>query len=136
MSGINRNDGSEIATPWEHCLQSIIDILTTPVGTRVMRRGYGSAVPELIDRPGERDVVLEVTMAMGDAIAKWEPRFRFWGLGITGVEGLMTAGEFQIDVVGDFYPRGHLGDFSVVESDRGLRVPLRRASFVPLPVGT
>ncbi|MEN1410054.1 GPW/gp25 family protein, partial [Pseudomonas aeruginosa] len=34
-----------------HIRQSIADILTTRIGTRVMRREYGSQLPELIDAP-------------------------------------------------------------------------------------
>ena len=32
-----------------HLNQSIADILTTPIGTRVMRPDYGSNIPRLID---------------------------------------------------------------------------------------
>lgn len=35
-----------------HIQQSIRDILLTPVGTRIMRREYGSLISELIDQPG------------------------------------------------------------------------------------
>ncbi|MDH5179767.1 MAG: baseplate assembly protein W [Gammaproteobacteria bacterium] len=31
--------------------QRLADVLTTPVGTRLMRRGYGSRLFELIDQP-------------------------------------------------------------------------------------
>ncbi|MEN1450892.1 GPW/gp25 family protein, partial [Pseudomonas aeruginosa] len=34
-----------------HIRQSIAVILTTRIGTRVMRREYGSQLPELIDAP-------------------------------------------------------------------------------------
>jgi hypothetical protein len=33
----------------DHLKQSIIDILTTPIGSRVMRRDYGSRLFELVD---------------------------------------------------------------------------------------
>jgi hypothetical protein len=35
-----------------HLSQSIGDILSTPIGSRVMRRDYGSALFELVDAPG------------------------------------------------------------------------------------
>jgi phage baseplate assembly protein W len=148
MSGTNRETGAEISVPWEHCAQSIADILTTRIGERVMRRDYGSELLDLIDRPAENDLVLECTMAIGTALDKWEPRFVFKGLGITGplkgVFGLeaipdvgkMRNGEFQIDIVGDFYPRGHLGDYTTLESDRGFSVPVSKSAAVLLPVGT
>jgi phage baseplate assembly protein W len=105
---------------WRHVVQSLIDLFTTPIGTRVMRRDYGSDIPKLIDRPSGRDVVLEVTMAAGEAIEKWEPRFRLEGVGVTEAG---PDGRFRIDIVGTYYPRGHLGDYTVVEDEQ-------RASFV------
>ena len=74
MSGINRNTGGALEG-WPHVLQSLIDIWTTPKGTRVMRRDYGCGLLSLIDRPGTHDVVLEVIMAAAEA-EEWEPRFR------------------------------------------------------------
>ena len=47
---MNRETGSAIST-LEHIGQSISDILTTRLGTRVMRREYGSLLPELVDQP-------------------------------------------------------------------------------------
>lgn len=41
MRGMNSETGKTISGI-EHLKQSIVDILTTPVGTRVMRRDYGS----------------------------------------------------------------------------------------------
>lgn len=35
----------------DHIRQSVRDILATPVGSRVMRRDYGSLLPDLIDQP-------------------------------------------------------------------------------------
>ncbi|MDN5248468.1 MAG: GPW/gp25 family protein [Wolbachia endosymbiont of Tyrophagus putrescentiae] len=60
----------------EHLKQSIIDILTTPIGTRVMRRGYGSRLFELVDKPMNRDFTLELYSAVAEALQKWERRFK------------------------------------------------------------
>lgn len=54
--------------------QSIADIVTTPVGTRVMRRDYGSHVFDLIDAPGSELGSLRIAAAAADAIARWEKR--------------------------------------------------------------
>jgi hypothetical protein len=35
----------------QHLRQSINDILTTPIGSRVIRRDYGSDLPTLVDAP-------------------------------------------------------------------------------------
>lgn len=118
MSGASRFTGDEL-DGWRHLQQSLGDLLTTPIGTRVMRRDYGSRVPDLIDRPQGIDTVLEVTMALGEALEKWEPRFR---LRIVSIDQAGPDGQFQIYVRGDYYPRGHLGDYSIVEQDRDLAI--------------
>ena len=48
--GMNSQTGLSISEV-EHIRQSVRDILVTPVGSRVMRREYGSLVPALIDKP-------------------------------------------------------------------------------------
>jgi phage baseplate assembly protein W len=59
----------------EHLKQSIVDILTTPVGSRVMRREYGSNLFYLVDRPVNREFVQQIYAAVAEAIERWEPRF-------------------------------------------------------------
>lgn len=48
--GMSATTGRRIAEI-DHIRQSVRDILTTPIGSRVMRREYGSLLPELIDQP-------------------------------------------------------------------------------------
>jgi phage baseplate assembly protein W len=59
----------------EHLKQSIIDILTTPIGSRVMRREYGSNLFYLVDRPINKDFLQQIYAAVAEAIERWEPRF-------------------------------------------------------------
>lgn len=59
-----------------HIQQSIANILNTPIGSRVMRREYGSLLPELIDRPFSDALMLQVYAATVMAITRWEPRVR------------------------------------------------------------
>lgn len=118
MVGVNRYDGKELAG-WRHLQQSLVDLMTTRIGTRVMRRDYGSDIPDLIDRPQGIDMVLEVTMALGDALEKWEPRFRLSRVSIMDAK---PDGVMEIFIRGDYYPRGHLGDYSQVETDRDLQI--------------
>lgn len=61
-------------TEEDHIRQSIRDILTTPVGSRVMRRAYGSLLPELIDQPANPANRLRLMNATVMAIIKWEAR--------------------------------------------------------------
>ena len=59
-----------------HVVQSIRDILTTPKGSRVLRRDYGSDVPALLDRPMNNDTLVDFYMAAAEAVDLWEPRVR------------------------------------------------------------
>lgn len=59
-----------------HISQSITDILTTPIGSRLMRRGYGSFIPQLIDQPMTAANILRLQAATAQAIMKHEPRTR------------------------------------------------------------
>lgn len=72
MSASNGRTLSDLA----HIRQSIRDILTTPIGSRVMRRDYGSLLPELIDQPLNGATLLRAQAATVLALARWEPRIR------------------------------------------------------------
>ncbi len=75
----------------EHLKQSIIDILTTPINSRIMRRDYGSKLFELVDKPVNRDLTLEIYAATAEALEKWEKRFKLEKVKIAEVkEGKMT----------------------------------------------
>lgn len=56
--------------------QSIVDILTTPIGTRVMRRNYGSLLFDLIDQPHNGITQIRLYAATAAALLKWEPRLK------------------------------------------------------------
>lgn len=70
---IDRNTGHAIDED-AHIRQSIADILFTPVGSRIMRRAYGSMLPDLIDHPGNPANRLRLQAATYMAILRWEPR--------------------------------------------------------------
>ncbi|WP_336424828.1 GPW/gp25 family protein [Roseovarius sp. D0-M9] len=69
-----------------HLRQSITDILTTPIGSRVMRRDYGSRLYDLVDDPINRSTVLEVYTATAEALDRWEPRVQLEQVEITSAE--------------------------------------------------
>ena len=75
MIGMSRETGTALDGN-AHLAQSIGDILSTPVGSRVMRRDYGSDLPDLIDRPLNGETLVDVYAATADALARWEPRLR------------------------------------------------------------
>lgn len=75
MAGMNRDTGRAL-DGLEHIRQSVADILTTPIGSRVMRRDYGSLLPELIDQPLTDAILLQAYAATVMALLRWEPRIR------------------------------------------------------------
>jgi phage baseplate assembly protein W len=60
----------------DHIRLSVRKIVTTPIGTRIERRDYGSLIPELIDAPINDRIRLLVMAATATAVIKWEPRIR------------------------------------------------------------
>lgn len=85
----------------DHLRQSIRDILTTPVGSRAMRRDYGSRLLQLVDAPMNRATLLDIYAATVDALAKWEPRFRVTNVAASSAEPgsvtLQVTGEYVLD---------------------------------------
>lgn len=59
-----------------HLRQSIADILTTPLGSRVMRRTYGSLLMQLIDAPFTGATAVRLYASVAEALMRWEPRIR------------------------------------------------------------
>ncbi|MDR1350899.1 MAG: GPW/gp25 family protein [Zoogloeaceae bacterium] len=72
---MNAQTGTPLAL-LAHLRQSIGKILTTPVGARVMRRDFGSILPDLVDAPLNARTRLQVIAATATAILKWEPRLK------------------------------------------------------------
>ena len=75
MHGMDRTTGKPL-DGLAHLQQSIGDILSTPVGSRVMRRDYGSLVPRLIDQPFNPTTKIRLYAATATALMRWEPRIR------------------------------------------------------------
>ncbi|EAT7028930.1 baseplate assembly protein [Salmonella enterica] len=53
---------------------SVNDILLTPLASRIMRRDYGSLIPDLIDAPENPTTRLQCMSAAVIALTRWEPR--------------------------------------------------------------
>jgi hypothetical protein len=108
MAGINRDAGGAL-DGWQHVRQSIIDILTTPIGTRVMRRDYGARLLDLLDKPQNYAIVAEATLLIAQALSRWEPRFMLSKVDIVGA----SPGQLVIDIAGIYIPDGHLRKVTV-----------------------
>ncbi|MCF6766671.1 GPW/gp25 family protein [Thiotrichales bacterium 19S3-7] len=89
MQGISRTTGQKI-TDIEHVKQSIDDILTTHVGSRVMLREYGSKLFELVDQLTLAKILNETV----SAIDQWEYRVEVKFIDVNR----STGGQVSIDV--------------------------------------
>lgn len=83
--GMNKETG-KILTGQRHLKQSITDILTTPVGSRVMKREYGSRLFEMIDRPVNAQFKADVTREVAGSLARWEPRVQVKNVSVSTTE--------------------------------------------------
>lgn len=92
-TGMNRTTGKAIDES-EHISQSIKDILTTPIGTRVMRRDYGSEIFTLMASPQDSATRMRLMSATVWAILRWEPRVRVTSMELTG----SSDGSLIVDV--------------------------------------
>ncbi|MBD8556906.1 GPW/gp25 family protein [Rhizobium sp. CFBP 8762] len=107
-TGIDASTGAALSD-WDHVQQSIAKILTTPIGSRVMRRDFGSRLPDLIDNKLTARNVLQLFSEAAVAIARWEPRFR---VEECAVDEAGPSGRITLALYGTYFPRGHLGDFT------------------------
>lgn len=101
MNGIDASTGKSLSGI-QHLRQSIRDILTTPIGSRVQRRDYGSRVPRMIDAPMNRSTLLDLYSAAAEALDKWEPRFSLEQIQAVAAE----PGRLELVVYGEYLPDG------------------------------
>ncbi|ENP2198867.1 GPW/gp25 family protein [Salmonella enterica] len=87
---LDRHTGKTL-TDADHIRQSIQDIISTPSGTRVMRRDYGSLISELIDAPVNNALPLQLMSAIFDAIIRQEPRVTVTEIQLRRSENGLTA---------------------------------------------
>lgn len=101
MRGLSATTGAAVSG-LDHLAQSVRDILTTPIGTRVMRRDYGSRLPSLIDHPINEATVMDVRVATVEALRRWEPRLKLSRVDVDAG----AAGALSIAVIGEYRPDG------------------------------
>ena len=85
-----------------HLRQSVRDVLTTPVGTRVMRRAYGSRLAGLVDAPVGPGFGVAIVAATAEALDRWEPRYRLQRVHVAAAAG----GHVTLDLEGVHVPDG------------------------------
>lgn len=85
-TGMNPQEIGAI-TDQDHLWNSVRDVLMTPLGTRVMRRDYGSLIPALLDEPKNEVTRLRCMSAVAIALAQWEPRIALNTVSVTWENG-------------------------------------------------
>ncbi|MCP2016848.1 GPW/gp25 family protein [Qipengyuania citrea] len=121
MIGISATTGKRLEGE-AHLAQSIGDILSTPLGSRVMRRDYGSLLFELIDKPVNGAARMLMHAATAIALRRWEPRLR---LTRVSLQGDAAAGQLTIRIEGqrlDLPPANSLTTLTIpIDTTRGQR---------------
>jgi uncharacterized protein len=96
--GMDRHTGQPL-NGVAHLLQSVRDILTTPLGSRRERPDYGSDLPRLVDMPLTPGWKSAVQAEAARALGRWEPRLALRAVTVEAViDGKVTLklrGEFQ-----------------------------------------
>lgn len=99
---LSRVTGQSLNSELDSIRQSIGDILSTPIGSRVMRREYGSKVPNLIDQPVNQNLILQLYSAIYTALLKWENRISLEQITITTIaQGYLTLDLDAVYIVTD-----------------------------------
>ena len=91
-------------TDIEHLMQSIVDILTTPKGSRVMRRDYGSNLYLLLDRQINHKLITDLYAETAEALTTWEPRLRVTQTSIDATG--WADGSLILDLYGYYFLEG------------------------------
>jgi phage baseplate assembly protein W len=100
LSGVNRDTG-EARHGLPHLRQSIGDIVSTPLGSRVMRPEYGSRLPRLVDLPVTRGWISSAQAEIGHGVGRWEPRIALRKCRVVSVEDGRVSIEADGDYLGD-----------------------------------
>ena len=116
MIGMSAQTGKPL-TGDAHLAQSLGDILSTPLGSRVMRRDYGSLLFELIDGPINGAMRMLLHAAVAIAIRRWEPRLK---LRRVTLDGDPASGSLSIRI------EGERTDLPPANSAISLTIPIRR----------
>jgi phage baseplate assembly protein W len=123
MTGLSSATGRAVSPASdEYVRRSVADVLTTPIGSRVMRRDYGSFLPELVDQPMNPATRLKLYGATALALMRHHRRSRLKSV------RLVTDGPsavLQLDLVRTDLPRARPLSFALPLN------PMKAAGFRP-----
>jgi uncharacterized protein len=116
----------QIVTGWDHVRMVIRRVLTTRPAALVLRRRIGSKLPALQDENMTAETILRAYVAVAEALSplnpNWgEPGFRLRSIELAGVNG---SGQAGFILRGDYYPRGHAGDYTLRDTG-STTIPVR-----------
>jgi len=110
MLGTDAKTGKAL-TGIAHLRQSVADILSTPIGSRVLRRTYGSQLFQLIDSPMNRSTVMDLIAATADALQRWETRINLTQVTVAS----SRPGAVTLDITGVYLPEGRVITLNGIE---------------------
>lgn len=102
MPGMDAQTGKAL-TGLDHVRQSVRTILSTPVGSRVARREFGSRVPALLGGPLDGQRIADIQAAAIEALERFEKRLRVTS---ARAESVSAEGAVRILVRGTYIPDG------------------------------
>lgn len=85
---------SELKTDADVLRTSILNILLTKPGERVMLPDFGSAIPDAVFEPNDATLVTRLIVAAQDAIERWDDRIEFLDLTAEGDDNLLNVKVF------------------------------------------
>ena len=106
MRGMNDRTGKH-NDGFEYLKQRIRDILSTPLGSRVMRRHYGSELFKRIDNPTNGELIANIYSDCVTALYNFEPEFE--------IVSVTAAGSFWI-WKDNFSPTAKLSNWITLKS--------------------
>ncbi|WP_314338428.1 GPW/gp25 family protein [Acinetobacter guillouiae] len=92
MSKVN---GTLLDNELDQIKQSIQDILTTPIGSRIMRRNYGSLLYQLTDAPFNEITLLQLYAATASALLQWEDRINLHSIQLSNIT---NSGKYDLSI--------------------------------------
>lgn len=100
--GMSVKDG-RVLTETEHLRQSLSDIFSTPIGSRVKRRSYGSNLPNLVDAPMNPSNELAIIFEAAESAIQWEPRIDVLQVQVLerNAKGRLVLGVAALDEAGN-----------------------------------
>ena len=98
-----------VLTEIEHINQSLEDIATTPIGSRLMRRDYGTLLANLIDQPISEVLYLKIYSTLYTAYVRWEDRVDISQMNVVDIKN----GQLILDIVGFLKTNGNEINMSI-----------------------